>query len=72
MVQPIKCGYIEKDVLCQRKTVNKSSLMSKIQTVRAVDQVVLTLRKYILDGTYSIGTGLPQNVPQTLIWASID
>ena len=33
--------------------------MSKIQTVRAVDQVVLTLRKHILEGTYSIGTRLP-------------
>ena len=33
--------------------------MSKIQTVRAVDQVVHTLRQKILDGTYSIGTRLP-------------
>ena len=59
MVQPVVIATFEKDVLYQRKTVNKSSLMSKIQTVRAVDQVVLTLRKYILDGTYSIGTRLP-------------
>lgn len=33
--------------------------MSKIQTVRAVDQIIYTLRQNILDGTYSIGTRLP-------------
>ena len=33
--------------------------MSKIQTLRAVDQIVLTLRQHIIDGTYSIGTRLP-------------
>ena len=33
--------------------------MSKIQTVRAVDQIILTLRQRILDGNYSIGTRLP-------------
>ena len=33
--------------------------MSKIQTIRAVDQVIQTLRSNILDGTYSIGSRLP-------------
>lgn len=33
--------------------------MTKIQSFRAVDQVISTLRNNILDGTYSIGTRLP-------------
>ena len=33
--------------------------MKKIQSVRAVDQIVYTLRQQILNGEYSIGTRLP-------------
>ncbi len=33
--------------------------MSKIQSVRAVDQVIQVLRTSILDGTYAIGSRLP-------------
>ena len=32
--------------------------MKKVQSVRAVDQVIHTLRQQILDGEYSIGTRL--------------
>ena len=34
-------------------------MMKKVQSVRAVDQVVHTLRQQILSGEYSIGTRLP-------------
>ena len=33
--------------------------MKKVQSIRAVDQIVQTLRQQILDGVYSIGTRLP-------------
>lgn len=34
-------------------------MMKKVQSVRAVDQIVQTLRQHILNGEYSIGTRLP-------------
>ena len=33
--------------------------MNKVQSIRAVDQVVHTLRQQILEGVYNIGTRLP-------------